>query len=124
MLAMETMGRRIHDDNRNYVKYAPNPPYGDDVKWLFKISKKLGLLTKNLVAKCIFILQIGHSGMGYVQQYCIYAALSIVSPFVLYDIAQEAANLSSRGNNPLAKALHPPHIQPHIQELVRKYIEM
>ena len=42
MLAMETMGRRINDDHRNYVKYAQNPPYGDDVKWLFKIAKKLG----------------------------------------------------------------------------------
>jgi len=36
MLALETLGRRIHDE-RSYVKYTQNPPYGDDVKWLLKV---------------------------------------------------------------------------------------
>lgn len=42
MLALETLSRRVHDD-RPQAKYARNPPYGDDVKWLLRISKKLGM---------------------------------------------------------------------------------
>ncbi len=41
MLAMETLARRVHDD-RPVQKYARNPPYGEDVKWLLKIAIKLG----------------------------------------------------------------------------------
>lgn len=43
MLAMETLARRVHDD-RPQAKYARNPPYGEDVKWLLRISKNLGNL--------------------------------------------------------------------------------
>lgn len=42
MLAMETLARRVHDD-RPQAKYARNPPYGEDVKWLLRISKHLGM---------------------------------------------------------------------------------
>lgn len=42
MLAMETLARRVHDD-RPQAKYARNPPYGEDVKWLLGVAKKLGL---------------------------------------------------------------------------------
>lgn len=41
MLAMETLARRVHDD-RPQTKYARNPPYGEDVKWLLAIAVKLG----------------------------------------------------------------------------------
>lgn len=41
MLAMETLARRVHDD-RPQTKYARNPPYGEDVKWLLGIAIKLG----------------------------------------------------------------------------------
>ena len=41
MLAMETLGRRVHDD-RPQTKYARNPPYGEDVKWLLAVALKLG----------------------------------------------------------------------------------
>lgn len=75
MLAMETMGRRIHDE-RSYVKYTQNPPYGDDVKWLLKMSRKLG--------------------MPYVQQFCMAAVQAVVSPFVLWDLATETAVYFSR----------------------------
>lgn len=40
MLAMETLARRVHDD-RPQTKYARNPPYGEDVKWLHAIAMKL-----------------------------------------------------------------------------------
>lgn len=41
MLALETLARRVHDD-RPQTKYARNPPYGEDVKWLLSIGIKLG----------------------------------------------------------------------------------
>ena len=41
MLAMETLARRVHDD-RPQTKYARNPPYGEDVKWLRAIAVNLG----------------------------------------------------------------------------------
>lgn len=41
MLALETLARRVHDD-RPQAKYARNPPYGEDVKWLLRVSKRLG----------------------------------------------------------------------------------
>jgi hypothetical protein len=41
MLALENLGRRISED-RPQMKFARNPSYGDDVKWLLSISKKLG----------------------------------------------------------------------------------
>lgn len=41
MLALETLARRVHDD-RPQTKYARNPPYGEDVKWLLNIALKLG----------------------------------------------------------------------------------
>lgn len=43
MLALETLARRVHDD-RPQAKYARNPPYGEDVKWLLRIAKHLGKL--------------------------------------------------------------------------------
>uniref|UniRef100_A0A915JLR1 ZSWIM4-8 C-terminal domain-containing protein n=1 Tax=Romanomermis culicivorax TaxID=13658 RepID=A0A915JLR1_ROMCU len=70
MLALETLGRRIHDE-RSYVKYAQNPPYGDDVKFLWKISRMLG--------------------SPYVQQFCSIAQQAVVSPFILWDLALETA---------------------------------
>ena len=45
MFAMETLARRVHDD-RPQAKYARNPPYGEDVKWLLSVAKKLGEFTK------------------------------------------------------------------------------
>ena len=41
LLGMETLSRRVHDD-RPQVKYAKNPSYGDDVRWLMGIAMKLG----------------------------------------------------------------------------------
>ena len=42
IVALETLGRRAHDD-RPQARYSRNPPYGDDVKWLLSVAKKLGI---------------------------------------------------------------------------------
>ncbi|XP_011500234.1 PREDICTED: zinc finger SWIM domain-containing protein 8 [Ceratosolen solmsi marchali] len=77
MLALETLSRRVHDD-RPQAKYARNPPYGEDVKWLLRVSKRLGT--------------------QYLHQMCVTVVNSIVSPFVLHDVALEAAFYLSRNN--------------------------
>ncbi|XP_046360327.1 zinc finger SWIM domain-containing protein 8 homolog isoform X2 [Haliotis rufescens] len=77
MSAMETLARRVHDD-RPQTKYARNPPYGEDVKWLLAIAIKLGTST--------------------LQQFCASAVNAVVSPFVLYDLASEAARFLARNN--------------------------
>ena len=50
MLAMETLARRVHDD-RPQAKYARNPSYGEDVKWLLSVAKKLG---KTYIINCYY----------------------------------------------------------------------
>lgn len=77
MLALETLARRVHDD-RPQAKYARNPPYGEDVKWLLRVSKKLGT--------------------QYLHQLVICTVNSIVSPFILHDVALEAAHYLARNN--------------------------
>ncbi|XP_055711055.1 zinc finger SWIM domain-containing protein 8 homolog isoform X3 [Phlebotomus papatasi] len=99
MLAMETLARRVHDD-RPQAKYARDPPYGEDVKWLLRISKKLGT--------------------QYLHQFCVCAVNSIVSPFVLHDVAMESAHYLAR-NNP---ALVLQHLRSALTPLVQKCQQM
>lgn len=84
MLALETLARRLIED-RPQAKYARNPPYGEDVKWLLRVSKRLGT--------------------QYLHQLCVTVVNSIVSPFVLHDVAMEAAYWLSR-NNPALVIQH------------------
>ncbi|GFN83174.1 Zinc finger swim domain-containing protein 8-like, partial [Plakobranchus ocellatus] len=77
MLAMETLSRKVHDD-RPLTKYSRNPPYGEDVKWLLSVAIKLGTT--------------------FLQQFCASAVNAVVSPFVLYDLAMEAARFLARNN--------------------------
>ena len=55
------------------MKSLQNPSYGDDVRWLLTISQKLGPL--------------------YAQHFFEMAARSVVSPFVLCDLACESFKL-------------------------------
>ncbi|GBP88135.1 Zinc finger SWIM domain-containing protein 8 [Eumeta japonica] len=54
-----------------------NPPYGDHVKWLLRVSKRLGA--------------------QYLHQFCVCAVNSVVSPFVLYELCVESAHWLARG---------------------------
>ena len=55
MLALETLARRVHDD-RPQAKYARNPPYGEDVKWLLRVAKKLGEFCHRSFRSCSGII--------------------------------------------------------------------
>jgi hypothetical protein len=103
MLALETLARRVHDD-RPQAKYARNPPYGEDVKWLLRISKRLG-------TQCF-------------HQLCICTVNSIVSPFVLHDVALEAANYLSRSNPALfIQHLRSALLAPLVHKCQQMYIQ-
>ena len=43
MLALDLLTKRTEDRPNN--KYARNPPYANDVKWILKLSLKLGRLS-------------------------------------------------------------------------------
>ncbi|ESO89038.1 hypothetical protein LOTGIDRAFT_209983 [Lottia gigantea] len=96
MSAMEMLARRVHDD-RPQTKYARNPPYGEDVKWLLGIAMKLGTY--------------------YIQQFCASAVNAVVSPHILYDLALEAAKFMARNNN----ASHPTN-PTHVSNQLRSNI--
>ncbi|XP_037937354.1 zinc finger SWIM domain-containing protein 8, partial [Teleopsis dalmanni] len=102
MLAMETLARRVHDD-RPQAKFARNPPYGEDVKWLLRISKKLGT--------------------QYLHQFCICAVNSIVSPFVLHDVAIESAHYLGRNNHQLVMQHLRSALTPLVQKCQQMYIQ-
>ncbi|XP_076268553.1 zinc finger SWIM domain-containing dorado isoform X5 [Rhynchophorus ferrugineus] len=104
MLALDTLARRVHDD-RPQAKYARNPPYGEEVKWLLRISKHLdGYVV----------------GSHYLHQFCVCAVNSIVSPFVLHDVAIEAAQYLSRNNPGLVMQ----HLRTALMPLVTKCQQM
>ncbi|KAJ8939595.1 hypothetical protein NQ318_010602 [Aromia moschata] len=102
MLALETLARRVHDD-RPQAKYARNPPYGEDVKWLLRISK--------------------HLGTQYLHHFCVCAVNSIVSPFVLHDVAIEAAQYLSRNNPSLVMQHLRTALTPLVQKCQQMYIQ-
>ncbi|KAJ8948389.1 hypothetical protein NQ314_008429 [Rhamnusium bicolor] len=102
MLALETLARRVHDD-RPQAKYARNPPYGEDVKWLLRISK--------------------HLGTQYLHHFCVCAVNSIVSPFVLHDVAIEAAQYLSRNNPSLVMQHLRNALTPLVQKCQQMYIQ-
>ncbi|XP_019639410.1 PREDICTED: zinc finger SWIM domain-containing protein 8-like [Branchiostoma belcheri] len=101
MLAMEMLARRAHDDRPN-TKFARNPPYGDSVKWLLGLAMKLG--------------------QTYLQQFCVSAVNGIFNPFVLQDIAIEAAHFMSRTNHSqVANNLRSPILSPIVQKCLQMY---
>ena len=99
MFAMESLARRVHDD-RPQAKYARNPPYGEDVKWLLRISKKLG--------------------SQYLHKFYSCAVNSIVSPFLLHDLAIESVHYLCRNNNHLLLQ----HLRSALTPLVQKCQQM
>jgi len=70
MLALESLGRQSGTE-RPQVKFARNPNYGDDVRWLMKISRQLGI--------------------NALQEFMNRVAATVTSPFLLQDLTYECA---------------------------------
>ncbi|XP_033114204.1 zinc finger SWIM domain-containing protein 8-like isoform X2 [Anneissia japonica] len=103
MLAMDTLARRVHDE-RYQSRFSRNPPYGEDVKWLLGIAKKLGA--------------------SHVQQYCFSVPNIIFSPYVLQEIVTEAAQfLSNVHHTPLQNTLRSPTLTHIIQKCQQMYMQ-
>lgn len=94
LLALDTLARRVHEPNQ--AKYSRNPPFREDIQWLLRLSKKLGkLFTITSIDyvwffKYIFVLNF-IVGTNYTQQFCMTVTNSVVNPFILHDVAMEAA---------------------------------
>ncbi|CAK9300615.1 unnamed protein product [Gordionus sp. m RMFG-2023] len=78
MMALELLGKKIQDE-RPQTKYAPNPPYGEDVKWLSRISIILG--------------------PTYFHQFCASVITCIQSPFILQDVLVDTQTYILDSNN-------------------------
>ncbi|XP_033644058.1 zinc finger SWIM domain-containing protein 8-like [Asterias rubens] len=103
MLAIDTLARRVHDE-RTQSRFSPNPPYGEDIKWLLEISKRLG--------------------SSYLQQFCACVLNVVVSPFVLHTIAWESAHyLASNNHTPIQANLRSLVLSPIVQKCVQMYIQ-
>jgi hypothetical protein len=72
LLAMDGLCKRVQDEKPR-SRFARFTPYGEDVKWLFSISKKLGF--------------------DFVHEFCRYACSCIQSPFVLHEIIDLACDV-------------------------------
>ena len=82
MLALESLGRQSGTE-RPQVKFARNPNYGDDVRWLMKISRQLGKDRKyphcfDKFFKLFFI-----SDINALQEFMNRVAATVTSPFLL-----------------------------------------
>lgn len=102
ILAMEALGRKNHDE-RPTTRYARNPSYEDDVKWLLEVVKKLGT--------------------SYFQDFCFCTANSITSPFVLLDIVQDLANYLSQSSTNHMNAYRSPICVPLIQKCQQMFAQ-
>ena len=103
MLALEFLSRRTSDDRPN-VKFSRNPSCSEDIRWLCTLSAKLGT--------------------SHLQRFCVAALNAVVSPFVLHDLALEAARHMARSNPAqLAANLRSPTISPLVQKSLTMYAQ-
>lgn len=83
-----------------FVMFGVFCRYGDDVKWLLQVSKKLGT--------------------QYLYQFCVCVVNSIASPFVLHGVAIEVTHYLAR-NNP---NMFIQHLRSAMTPLVQKCQQM
>ena len=103
MLALEFLSRRTSDDRPN-VKFSRNPTCSEEIKWLCTLSAKLG--------------------SSHLQRFCVAALNAVVSPFVLHELALEAARHMARSNPAqLAANLRSPTISPLVQKSLTMYAQ-
>eukprot|EP00095_Tigriopus_kingsejongensis_P011250 maker-scaffold550_size154339-snap-gene-0.21 protein:Tk11250 transcript:maker-scaffold550_size154339-snap-gene-0.21-mRNA-1 annotation:"zinc finger swim domain-containing protein 8" len=108
MLALEHLGRKISEE-RPQLKFAKNPSYEEDVKWLLQIAKKLGL--------------------PYLEKFLVFVISTIVSPFLLQDLLWECASiLAQTGYNQnsiqYSNVVHQIRNQPHLTQLLTRCCHM
>jgi len=97
MLALDSLGRQ-RDTERPQVKYARNPNYGDDVRWLMKISRQLGISA--------------------LQTFLTSVANNVTSPFLLQDLTYECGKyLAMPQSFPGLPQAHTPSTHSIVQQI-------
>jgi len=108
MLALETLGRRVSED-RPQTKFARNPSYSEDVKWLLGVAKKLGL-------PCL-------------QNFLMCVMATVVSPFILQDLTwdcgcflagESTSSAASNQNHHYNAVVSQIRSQPYLTSLAQK----
>ena len=101
MLGLEALPRRV--DSSHQIKYLRSPSYGENVKWLWGVSVKLGINS--------------------LQQFCQTAANVIQNPFLIQELAFDSANFLCR-NNPVhfTHALRSPMLNVLVQRCLNSYV--
>ena len=103
--ALEGLARRGIDEERSDMKYAPSPPCSDDIRWLCALTASLG--------------------PPYLRKFCKTVTSSVSSPFVLHDLALEAARHFAMYNPAqLASFLRSPAVSPIVSKCLTMYSEV
>ena len=104
MKALEGLANRGVEE-RSEVKYAPSPPCSDDIRWLCALSASLG--------------------PNYLRKFCSMVTASVSSPYVLHDLALEAARHFALYNPAqLASHLRSPAVSPIVVKCLAMYSEL
>jgi len=103
--ALEALARRGIDEECSDMKYAPSPPCSDDIRWLCALTASLG--------------------PPYLRKFCKTVTSSVSSPFVLHDLALEAARHFAMYNPAqLASFLRSPAVSPIVSKCLTMYSEV
>lgn len=104
MRALEALTLRMPDD-RPTKKYALAPPSSEDIRWLCALSASLG--------------------PAYLKNFCKVVYNAVTSPYLLHDLALEAARHFAMFNPAqLASYLRSPSVSPIVQKALAMYTEL
>lgn len=102
--AVEILASQIVDE-RSDIKYSQSPPCSDDIRWLCALAASLGPL--------------------YLRKFCKAVISSVSSPYVLHDLALEAARHFAMYNPAqLASYLRSPAVSPIVAKCLTMYSEL
>ena len=102
--ALEALALRMPDDAPD-VKYALAPPMSDDIRWMCALSAQLG--------------------PPYLKIFCKIVYNAVTSPYLLHDLALEAARHFAMYNPAqLASHLRSPSVSPIVQKALVMYSEL
>ena len=102
--ALEALARRGNEESSD-LKYPTSPPCSDDIRWLCALTASLG--------------------PPYLRKFCKTVISSVSSPFVLHDLALEAARHFAMYNPAqLASYLRSPAVSPIVNKCLTMYSEL
>lgn len=102
--ALEALARK-NAEERSDVKYSQSPPCSDDIRWLCALAASLG--------------------PSFLRKFCKAVISSVFSPYVLHDLALEAARHFAMYNPAqLSSYLRSPAVSPIVSKCLTMYSEL